>query len=84
MIHFWAERCWKYALSQKNLKLKVFRHRIFDKKVHEGISGLGEWQVHILYYECWLRSTLLFLLRYANGGNDKNLSSSFKRQILVN
>ncbi len=32
----------------------------------------------------WLRSTLLFLMTYGNGGNYKNLFSTFKRaDILV-
>ncbi len=35
--HFWAERCWKYILFQKNFQIKVFRHWILYKKVHEGI-----------------------------------------------
>ncbi len=36
-IHFWAEQCRKYTIFQKKLQIKVFRHRILDRKVHEGI-----------------------------------------------
>ncbi len=36
-IHFWSERCQKYALFRKKFKIKVFRHRISDEKVHEDI-----------------------------------------------
>ncbi len=36
-IHFWAEHCWKDAVFEKKLKIKVFWHRISYKKVHEGI-----------------------------------------------
>ncbi len=36
-IRFWAERCWKYALLLKKLQIKVFRHRILDRKVRKGI-----------------------------------------------
>ncbi len=36
-IHFWAECCRKYALFWKKIQIKVFRHRISDKKVREGI-----------------------------------------------
>ncbi len=37
-IHFWAERCQKYALFQKKVQIKVFRHRISYKKVRQGMS----------------------------------------------
>ncbi len=36
-IHFWTECCQKYALFKKKLQIKVFRHRILEKKVREGI-----------------------------------------------
>ncbi len=36
-IHFWAECCQKYTLFQRKLQIKVFRHRILDKNVCEGI-----------------------------------------------
>ncbi len=37
MIHFWDERCRKFALSQKKFQMKVFQHRISDKKCRKGI-----------------------------------------------
>ncbi len=36
-IHFWAERCQKYALFQRKLQIKNFWHSISDKKVCEGM-----------------------------------------------
>ncbi len=36
-IHFWAERCRKYALFREKFQIKVFQRRILDKKVREGI-----------------------------------------------
>ncbi len=43
MIHFWAERCQKYALSQKKLQIEVFLHRISDQspRWHMSISTLS-------------------------------------------
>ncbi len=42
-IHFWAERCQKYAIFRKKLQIKVLWHQILDKNVRKGICLSSPW-----------------------------------------